>query len=71
MAVLLSLHKVSPRLQQILLQLMKYKISVIYVTSKNKYIADALSRAYVNISEETDENTLEYKIHDVSELLPM
>ena len=66
------LHKASPRLQQMLLQLMRYDLNVKYLPGKHMYIADALSRAYLLIPEsQAEENHLEYKIHSVAEKLPI
>ena len=43
-----SLHKASPRLQRLLLRLLKYNINRIsYVPGKYLYLADTLSRAYI------------------------
>ena len=42
------LHKVSPRLQQMLLRLQKYELSLRYVKGKYLYVADSLSRAHSN-----------------------
>jgi hypothetical protein len=44
-----SLHKASPRLQRLLLRLMKYQVRrVSYVPGKYLYLADTLSRAYIS-----------------------
>ena len=43
-----ELHKASPRLQKLLLRLMKYHVNRIsYVPGKYLYLADTLSRAYI------------------------
>ena len=43
-----ELHRASPRLQRLLLRLMKYRIKrVSYVPGKFLYLADTLSRAYI------------------------
>jgi hypothetical protein len=67
------LHKASPRLQQMLLKLMRYDLNVTYKPGKNMYIADALSRAYpetLDVSTDPPE-ALEYRVHSVEEKLPM
>ena len=43
-----ELHKASPRLQRLLLRLLKYNINrITYVPDKIHYLADTLSRAYI------------------------
>jgi len=56
------LHKVSPRLQQMLLKLQKY---VHCTKGKELYVADTLSRAYLHDlpSTDNDEKDLEYAVH--------
>ena len=68
-----NLHKASPRLQQMLLQLMKYDLSVEYLPGKHMYIADTLSRAYLSVpvSCDSDKGHLQYWIHSVVEALPI
>lgn len=47
-----ELHKASPRLQKLLLRLMKYHVHRIsYVPGKYLYLADTLSRAYIGDAE--------------------
>ena len=47
-----ELHKASPRLQKLLLRLMKYHVNRIsYVPGKYLYLADTLSRAYIGNSD--------------------
>ncbi|KAJ8894810.1 hypothetical protein PR048_000117 [Dryococelus australis] len=57
--------KVSPRLQRLLLRLVKYNV-IMYLLGKEMYIADALSRAY-STDEETDPSytllTAQLQIH--------
>lgn len=66
------LHKASPRLQQMLLRLMKYDLNVTYHPGKHMYIADTLSRAYTtdNSPEDSDDD-LELRVHTMTETLPM
>ena len=42
------LHKVSPRLQRLLHRLYKYDIILVYTPGKEMYVADTLSRAFLN-----------------------
>ena len=42
------LTKVSPRLQRLLLRLQKYDVNITYVPGKYMYVADTLSRAYLD-----------------------
>ena len=55
-----SLHKTSPRLQQMLHRLLKYKLTVKYIPGSRMYIADTLSRAYI-----TEENRGNSPVNDV------
>jgi glycerol-3-phosphate cytidylyltransferase-like family protein len=64
------LYKASPRLQQMLLQLMRYDLNVKYVPGKEMYIADTLSRAYL-ASNSPPELNEQYVIHSVAEMLPI
>ena len=41
------LHKISARLQRMLLKLQNYDLSVKYVKGKDLHVADTLSRAYL------------------------
>jgi len=64
------LHKASPRLQIMLLKLLRYKLNVRYVQGSKMYIADTLSRAYI-----TDNNPQsiesELRIHSITERFPV
>ncbi len=42
-----SIHKASPRLQLMLLKLLRYNLHIKYVKGSKMYIADTLSRAYI------------------------
>ena len=68
------LHSASPRIQMMLLKLMKYNLAVKYVPGSKLYIADTLSRAYISDnSKETKDSQLEegqYRIHSVTESFP-
>ena len=41
------LHQTTPRLQRMLLRLLRYRLTVEYTPGKHMYIADTLSRAYL------------------------
>ena len=68
------LHQVSPRMQMMLLKLMKYNLELTYVPGSKLYIADTLSRAYVqDHSQASLDSQLqegEYRIHTVTQNLP-
>ncbi|GFS12730.1 Pol polyprotein [Elysia marginata] len=52
-----SLHKASPRLQTMMMRLMRYTLQVKYTPGSQMYIADTLSRAYISDqNEETNKN---------------
>ena len=63
------LHTASPRIQAMLLKLMKYNLEVNYVPGARLHIADTLSRAYTDDnSQESRDSQLEegqYRIHSV------
>jgi len=67
------LHKVSPRLQRMLLRLQKYELSLRYVKGKYLYVADSLSRAHSDEppEEDLDSAELEAAIHVVLQNLPI
>ena len=72
--MLKPLHQVSPRMQMMLLKLLKYNLTVKYVPGSRLYIADTLSRAYTqDTSDEALQSQLqegEYRIHTVTQYLP-
>lgn len=49
-----ELNKISPRLQRMILKLLRYNIKVHFVPGKDLLIADALSRAYIDHHGEPD-----------------
>jgi len=64
--MLKPLHKVSPRLQRMLLKLQKYDLQLHYTKGRELYVADTLSRAYLNVpSTDTDEDDLEFAVHSL------
>jgi len=67
------LHKVSPRLQRMLLRLQKYELTLKYVKGKYLCVADSLSRAYSDEPPVKDLNNadLETAVHVVLQNLPI
>lgn len=51
-----SMHEMPARLQRFFLELQKYDIEIVYKPGKEMFLADTLSRAYL---EETNENLVE------------
>ena len=67
-----SLHKVSPRMQRMLLKLQKYDLSVNYVKGKELHVADTLSRAQLSdTTQEIDNEELELPIDTMIQNLPV
>lgn len=66
------LHKASPRLQLMMLRLLRYNLSVQYTAGSKLLIADTLSRAYLTKEtekqKEFDEDTL--RIHTTTTVIP-
>ena len=67
------LTKVSPRLQRQLLRLQKYEVNITYVPGKYRYVADTLSRAYLDEppSKQKLSDDMEVIGHSLMEHLPM
>ena len=66
--MLKPLHKVSPRLQCMVLKLQKYD----YTKGKELYVADTLSRAYLHVpSTDNDEDDFEFAVHSLVQDLPV
>jgi len=66
------LHSATPRVQLMLMKLLKYKLEVGYVSGSKMFIADTLSRAHIPKSS-TRESVIEendYRVHSVVEHLP-
>ena len=65
-----SIHKASPRIQAMLLRLMKHNLNVDYQSGPAMYIADTLSRAYVESEHESDDIEVDtnMRIHLVTNL---
>lgn len=56
------MDKLTARLQRLRLQLLRYNIDVQYLSGKEQFIADTLSRAYLN-DEPADETYQAYTVH--------
>jgi len=70
--MLKPLHKVSPRLQQMLLRLQKYDLALKFKKGKELFVADTLSRAYLHdVPTDNDEKDLEFALHAVVRDLPV
>ena len=66
------LHKISPRLQRMVLKLQNYDLLIKYVKGKDLHIADTLSRAYLtNPDDSYQSKDLEFAIHAMIESLPV
>ena len=67
------LAQASPRLQQLLLRLQRYDVTINYLPGKYMYVADALSRAFLPESPVHDEmnDDVTKMIHSLVENLPM
>lgn len=53
-----SLHQTTPRLQRMLLRLLRYRLTVQYTPGKQMFVADTLSRAYLPFKASADEHEL-------------
>ena len=62
-----DLHKVSPRLQRILLKLLKYNLNIMYKSGSEMHIADTLSRAFIDVDPKGKDAL---KLHVVMEHYP-
>ena len=72
---LLSIHKkpladASPRIQRLMLKLLRYDITMEWTPGKNLHIPDTLSRAFLKNSDKNDEE-LTYHVNAVLEDLPV
>ena len=66
-----SITKAPPRIQRFLLQLQRYDFNVEFTPGKYLFIADALSRAYLNDSPKSEIPEVEYQVHFVISNLPI
>ena len=62
-----SLHSAPKRLQRMLLRLQKYNLHVKYLPGSQMYIADMLSRAYLQADHSQHESIQEYQIFQLSQ----
>ena len=53
-----------------LLKLQKYELTIKYTKGKDMHVADALSRAFMNVSDERSEET-ELAVHTLTNNLPV
>ena len=66
-----SIAKASPRLQRMMLQLQRYSLNVMYVPGKLMYVADTLSRAYIEGQPScVAPDDMEVPVHSLVENLP-
>ena len=63
------LGQVSPRLQHMLLKLQKYILK--FTRGKDMHVADALSRAYLDVIEDHDSEEMELAVHTLIANLPV
>jgi hypothetical protein len=63
-----ALHKASPRLQMMMLKMMKYSLEVRYTPGSKMYVADTLSRAHLPMQSSAGLETV--RIHAVTESVP-
>ncbi|XP_055890819.1 uncharacterized protein K02A2.6-like [Biomphalaria glabrata] len=65
------LHKISPRLQLMMLRLLRYQLTVTYTPGSKMQIADTLSRAYINGQEQSNSNDdMVMRIHSATAQFP-
>ena len=69
--MLKPLYKVPPRLQRMRLKLQKYDLEVYYTKGKQLYVADTLSRAYLNVPSTDEDEDLEFAVHALVRDLPV
>ena len=62
-----SLHSAPKRLQRMLLRLQKYNLHVKYLPGSQMYIADMLSRAYLQVDHTQHKNIPEYQIFQLKQ----
>lgn len=65
-----NLDKVTSRLQRMLLKMQKYTVTVEFIPGSQMYIADTLSRSYMDSKPPLDEE-MEYIVHSLSLNVPM
>ena len=64
------LNQISPHLQGTLLKLQKYELTVKYTRGKDMHVADTLSRVFMNVCDESSEET-ELAVHTLTNNLPI
>ena len=66
-----SIHSAPKRLQRMLLRLQRYNVNVTYLPGSQMYIADMLSRAYVQVGRTQCKRTPEYQIFHLKQEQPL
>lgn len=66
-----ELHKVPKRLQNMIMRIMKYNVKITYVPGKQLYVADTLSRAYLNVDNTDCKSKYDYAIHSFINDMPI
>ena len=66
-----DLSNVPSRLSKMILQLKKYNLEVKWFPGKQMIIADTLSRAFVNETEEKIDKSIEVEVHELQKCLPI
>ena len=62
-----SIHSAPKRLQRMLLRLQRYNLNVTYLPGSQMYIADMLSRAYLQVDRTQCKRTPEYQIFQLKQ----
>lgn len=65
-----DLNKVSARLQQMLLKLLKYDIDILYIPGRDMFVADTLSRSFIK-DDNVEDLAMNSMIHNLKNDIPM
>ena len=66
-----SITKAPPRIQRFLLRLQRYNFTIEFIPGRHLYIADMVSRAYLQDVAESEVPDIEYHVHAVISNLPI
>lgn len=66
-----ELSSATPRIQRMRLKLLRYNVTIKYKPGKYLFIADALSRAFLNNPDLKSNAEMEYSVHCVTKYLPI
>lgn len=66
-----ELSSATPRIQRMRLKLLRYNVTIKYKPGKYLFIADALSRAFLNNPDLKSNAEIEYSVHCVTKYLPI